>query len=378
MTGFSPRKGLARIAGRAGGGLRMAFERLPPDVRETVRGKRAVLRGLAQLKRNQAVLARRIARLELAGTTPAAVAAPDGPDGPDRPDRPEVVDDRFPAGIRSRICTQAQLQEPWFDAWCTALGERPRAHRKLWEHAYIARVLDAHGHLAPGQQGLGFGVGREPLTALFAGRGCSIVATDLAHDAEGARVWSNTGQHAGGLAGLSRPELCDTDAFEKLVTWRPVDMRALPDDLSGFDFCWSACSLEHLGTLEAGLAFVEGSMQTLRPGGLAVHTTEYNLDSDTDTVVGREHRPLPESRPGSAGPPSRRAGPRGRRPRPRARRRDPRRVRRPPALRRGFAPAGLVREVLDDLGGARHPGGRAVRRVGGASGQVRSATRAAA
>ncbi len=282
MTGFSPRKGLARIAGRAGGGLRMAFERLPPDVRETVRGKRAVLRGLAQLKRNQAVLARRIARLELAATTPAAVAAPDGPD---RPDRPEVVDDRFPAGIRSRICTQAQLQEPWFDAWCTALGERPRAHRKLWEHAYIARVLDAHGHLAPGQQGLGFGVGREPLTALFAGRGCSIVATDLAHDAEGARVWSNTGQHAGGLAGLSRPELCDPDAFEKLVTWRPVDMRALPDDLSGFDFCWSACSLEHLGTLEAGLAFVEGSMQTLRPGGLAVHTTEYNLDSDTDTVA---------------------------------------------------------------------------------------------
>jgi len=25
-------------------------------------------------------------------------------------------------------------------------------------------------------------------------------------------------------------------------------------------------------------------MRTLRPGGLAVHTTEYNLDSDTDTV----------------------------------------------------------------------------------------------
>ena len=273
MTGFSARKGLARAAGTANSGLRVAFERLPSGVRDTVRGKRAALRGLAQLKRNQAVLAGRIARLEVAGGGPAT-----------EPPAVAPVDPRFPPGIQSRICTQAQLQEPWFEAWCTALGERPRAHRKLWEHAYIARVLDTHGQLVPGRRGVGFGVGREPITALLAGRGCEIVATDLAPDAEGARVWSNTGQHAGGLVGLRRPELCDPDAFEQLVTWRAVDMRALPADLTGFDFCWSACSLEHLGTLAAGLEFVERSIRTLRPGGVAVHTTEYNLDSDTDTV----------------------------------------------------------------------------------------------
>ena len=277
MTGFSPRSGLARIAGSASDGLRMAFERLPPDVRDTVRGKRAALRGLAQLKRNQGILAQRIARLELAAAT--SLADSDSP-----ADDARVVDPRFPPGIRSRVCTQAQLQEPWFEAWCTALRERPRAHRKLWEHAYIAQVLDAHGCLGPGRRGLGFGVGREALTALFAGKGCSIVATDLAPDSEGARVWSNTGQHAGGLVGLSRPDICDPDAFAELVTWRAVDMRSVPADLTGFDFCWSACSLEHLGTLEAGLEFVERSIRTLRPGGVAVHTTEYNLESNSDTV----------------------------------------------------------------------------------------------
>jgi hypothetical protein len=61
-------------------------------------------------------------------------------------------------------------------------------------------------------------------------------------------------------------------------------MKAIPDDLRGFDFCWSACALEHLGSLEEGLEFVERSLDTLAPGGIAVHTTEYNLTSNDDTV----------------------------------------------------------------------------------------------
>jgi len=41
---------------------------------------------------------------------------------------------------------------------------------------------------------------------------------------------------------------------------------------------------EHLGSLEAGLEFIEQSVSTLAPGGVAVHTTEFNLSSDEDTV----------------------------------------------------------------------------------------------
>jgi hypothetical protein len=62
-------------------------------------------------------------------------------------------------------------------------------------------------------------------------------------------------------------------------------MRAIPDDLTGFDFCWSACSLEHLGSLEAGARFVEASLATLAPGGIAVHTTEFNVGSDGETIA---------------------------------------------------------------------------------------------
>ena len=51
-----------------------------------------------------------------------------------------------------------------------------------------------------------------------------------------------------------------------------------------YDFCWSSCSLEHLGSIDAGLRFIERSLDTLKPGGIAVHTTEFNLTSDTRTI----------------------------------------------------------------------------------------------
>jgi hypothetical protein len=60
-------------------------------------------------------------------------------------------------------------------------------------------------------------------------------------------------------------------------------MNRLPDDVGAFDFTWSSCALEHLGSLEAGLDFVVGQMRYVAPGGVAVHTTEYNLTSETDT-----------------------------------------------------------------------------------------------
>ena len=250
----------------------MVFDRLPAPARSLVQDKRAIFRGLVQVKRNQAMLAQRLAELELGGIGERAAA-------------PEVPDPRFPAGVRSRICTQAQLKEPWYAEWCRALGVPPSAHRKLWEYAYIAHTLDALGHLQPGHRGIGFGVGREPLVALFAGRGCEILATDLAPRAAEARSWLNTDQHAWGLEGLIRDDLCDPVQFRDRVTWQPADMRSLGHGLTGFDFCWSACSLEHLGSLEAGLDFIEQSVATLRHGGVAVHTTEYNLSSDGATLT---------------------------------------------------------------------------------------------
>ena len=38
-----------------------------------------------------------------------------------------------------------------------------------------------------------------------------------------------------------------------------------------------------MGSIEKGLDFVRNSLKTLKPGGLAIHTTEFNLTSNEDT-----------------------------------------------------------------------------------------------
>ena len=61
-------------------------------------------------------------------------------------------------------------------------------------------------------------------------------------------------------------------------------MNNIPSDLRNFDFTWSSCAFEHLGSLEHGLRFVLRQMDCLKPGGFAVHTTEYNVSSNRETV----------------------------------------------------------------------------------------------
>ncbi len=61
-------------------------------------------------------------------------------------------------------------------------------------------------------------------------------------------------------------------------------MNAISDDLTDFDYVWSSCAFEHLGSIERGLSFVLRAMHCLKPGGLAVHTTEFNLSSNSTTI----------------------------------------------------------------------------------------------
>lgn len=201
--------------------------------------------------------------------------------------RPTLRDDRKPGMDvlnQSRPCRQTDFETPWFSYWSERLGERLRYHRKLWEFVFIAQALHERRQLRAGARGLGFGVGREPLAAYFASRGCRITGTDLAPDQAADAGWTATDQHAEGKAALVRPDLCDPEVFDAAVDFRVVDMNAIPDDLTGYDFCWSACALEHLGSLEAGMAFIERSIDTLQPGGFAIHTTELNLTSDERTL----------------------------------------------------------------------------------------------
>lgn len=184
----------------------------------------------------------------------------------------------------SQMCTASQMREKMYWKLCRRLGEEPKLHRKQWEFIYIIRSLWYHGALRPGARGLGFGVGVEPLPSMFASDGCEIVATDLHEQDNRARAWSKTQQLGASLEQIFHARLCDEETFRKNVSFRPVDMNAIPEDLTGFDFTWSSCAYEHLGSIEAGLAFFENSLKCLAPGGLAVHTTELNLTSNDGTL----------------------------------------------------------------------------------------------
>jgi hypothetical protein len=190
------------------------------------------------------------------------------------------------APLQCNACTQQQIESPVFLYWARRLGERPGGlHRKLWEWCFITQALYERGFLQAGTRGLGFAVGTEPLTSLFASMGCDVVATDLDQALALEAGWVDSDQHAEGIGQLNRKGLCPADEFAQRVRFQNLDMRAIPDSARDFDFLWSSCALEHLGSLENGVEFVVNAMDCLRPGGVAVHTTELNCDSETETVA---------------------------------------------------------------------------------------------
>lgn len=183
--------------------------------------------------------------------------------------------------LGSCLCRQEQLTSPAFRYWLGQLGlSTTRMHRKLWELAYVTQALHERGCLQPGKRGLGFAVGEEPLPAFFAEQGVEVLATDLDADDSRSQAWRRTGQHLSNVGDADVP----TTAAGGRVTTRAVDMNQIPSDLQGFDFTWSTCSFEHCGSIDLGLAFLRNQLKTLAPGGVAVHTTEFNLTSNDATI----------------------------------------------------------------------------------------------
>lgn len=197
-------------------------------------------------------------------------------------DRPSVsVDTPFMAHSN---CLAEDFLHPEYFRLCKVLEDRPFWHRKQWEYIFILDRLERAGMLAPGKKGLGFGVGVEPLPSGFARLGCEIVGTDAPEEIKEAGGWAKTNEHSQNLEDMRFPWIQE-EVFRQRVSYRPCDMNNIDPDLSGFDFCWSSCCLEHLGSIGKGLDFIRNSVeQCLRIGGVAVHTTELNMSSDTLTV----------------------------------------------------------------------------------------------
>jgi SAM-dependent methyltransferase len=187
--------------------------------------------------------------------------------------------------LTSQPCRATDIEMLW--GWLKQLGKSDSIvrHRKHWELAYISQALFERGMLTEGKRGLGFAVGKEQLPSLFAKHGCKIMATDI--EPSGNKMiqnWVKSNQHGDSTQDLFYPEICPKEIYFQNVEFEYLDMNTIPGSVTGYDFCWSTCAFEHLGSIELGKKFISRMIDCLKPGGVAVHTTELNLSSNSETV----------------------------------------------------------------------------------------------
>jgi len=185
--------------------------------------------------------------------------------------------------VASKVATQADIESPWFAYWCAQLGIPVVYHRKFWEYCFLLQTLHDENLLVPGAKGLGFACGQEPIPSYLSSRGLYIRASDQAPEKALAQGWTETREHASSIDHLWHEHLVSREQFDRTVSFEFINMNQVPR-IGVFDFCWSICSLEHLGSIPLGLDFIENSLDTLRPGGVAIHTMEYNIDNEGETI----------------------------------------------------------------------------------------------
>lgn len=181
--------------------------------------------------------------------------------------------------IVCQACTADQFHEDHYFRLAREIHQEPKFHRKQWEYIYILRALEQFDLLRPGITGLGFGCGKEPIAVVMAKNELNVVVTDIPPlDCSDSHWGSREAMD------LFYGGICSEEKYKKHVSFRAVNMNDIPDDLGTYDFVWSCCALEHLGSLKHGIDFVLNSTKCLKPGGLAIHTTEFNISNNGDTL----------------------------------------------------------------------------------------------
>jgi 2-polyprenyl-3-methyl-5-hydroxy-6-metoxy-1,4-benzoquinol methylase len=181
--------------------------------------------------------------------------------------------------VTCQTCTTDQFNENHYTRFLNEIRQEHKYHRKQWEFIYILRSLEQLGLLAEGVTGLGFGCGKEPLASVMAKYKLKVTVTDIP-------PFELSDSHWGSQSALDLfyAGICEEQQYLKYVNFRQVDMNNIPDNLGQHDFIWSCCALEHLGSLQAGIDFIINSTKCLKPGGVAIHTTEINVSNDIDTL----------------------------------------------------------------------------------------------
>jgi len=144
-------------------------------------------------------------------------------------------------------------------------------HRKIWEFNQALFGLRKLRRLAPEATALGIGCGHEELMYFLANRIAKVVATDLYE-----------GSYLGGESAadvLQHPAKYAPFRFrDGHLEVRQMDALALQFEAGSFDFVFCLSSLEHFGSDGDKLTALREMHRVLKPGGVAVLTTEIVLN----------------------------------------------------------------------------------------------------
>lgn len=192
--------------------------------------------------------------------------------------------------IKSQAIQFKDFNSDWYKKWSIVLKQEngitqaQKFHNKAWQNAIILQALDERGYLKEGNKALGFGVGVERLPSAFATLGIKVTATDQDFKSGKKGGWNN-GQLTRTRNDLNSHGIANKKMFDKNVEFENADMTKISKSFyNKYDIIWSNCALGHLGSIDKSLKFIEESLDCLKPGGIAVHTTETNVVSNTDTI----------------------------------------------------------------------------------------------
>lgn len=177
---------------------------------------------------------------------------------------------------RSKICDAADFFDPeYLDVVKNRFLEAPVLHRKQWEFGMIFLTLKKAQMLEDNKRGLSMGSGKEVLLYAVARQVKHLNVTDL-YSTES--LWECA-------------KTTDPDEFirknkpfpveEDKISAQRMDMRHLAFADCAFDFAYSSCAFEHIGTDDDFLQHLNEVYRVLKDGGVYVLTTEFTCEKET-------------------------------------------------------------------------------------------------
>lgn len=173
----------------------------------------------------------------------------------------------------NRVCNLEDWDDPALRPFLDAVFPHgANKHRKNWEIAQAVRALQDFGALGEGKRVLGVGAGTEP-TIFYLARFADVVATDL-YEAGGWEAFAPS-------AMLTTPErFAPFEYPHERLTVQHMDARTLAFEDASFDGVFSCSSIEHFGTLQEIAQAAREIGRVLKPGGVAVLATEFQVGGE--------------------------------------------------------------------------------------------------